>query len=525
MKSGFVAILGRPNAGKSTLLNALIGEKVAIVSAKPQTTRNRIAGVLEVAARKGVNQAAQIVFVDTPGVHKPGSHLDRRMLQEVYEALETRDVVLVLMDATRRVQLEETVRAGIESPVSEARPGAPGDAEDGIGSPVSEERPGAPGDAEDEIESLVSEARPGAPSDAEDEIGSPVSEERPGAPGDAEDEIGSPVSEARPGAPGVVFPSRNERTNWASEDEFLFGLIRKLDCPVFLVLTKIDLVPKDHLLPLIDTLTRQFNFAQVIPISARKRDGLDILVRKIVDALPVGERFYPKDQYKDQPQRFMVAELIRESILAETGEEVPYASAVVIEQFEEPVPFIPRKKGAVPSVPRLHKFDSPIGLDQLARLRKHANEGVVHGADDERGHVDAVHHARAGHAVVVIVGVLEAAIARHNLVVEFAQRAHRPHFIRLVVIGKQRGLAVKAAHQPAQKSKLVHAVRWLVQSVGAGRQVDHRTNSRNGNKRRPVSPLPRKLQHQVAAHRVAHQRHPLQSPARSEVLNHRAHIA
>ena len=257
MKSGFVAILGRPNAGKSTLLNALTGEKVAIVSAKPQTTRNRIAGVVEVPARKGVHPAAQIVFVDTPGVHKPGSHLDRRMLQEVYEALETRDVVLMLMDATRRVQLEEAAEPAAE-------------------------------------------------------------------------------------------PKR-ERTNWASEDEFLFGLIRKLDCPVFLVLTKIDLVPKDHLLPLIDTLTKQFNFAEIIPVSARKRDGLDILVRKIVGALPTGERYYPKDQYTDQPQRFMVAELIRESILVETGEEVPYASAVVIERFDEPKPFVPRKKGAVPA--------------------------------------------------------------------------------------------------------------------------------------------------------------------------------
>jgi GTP-binding protein Era len=81
-------------------------------------------------------------------------------------------------------------------------------------------------------------------------------------------------------------------------------LIRKVDCPVFLVLTKIDLVPKDHLLPLIDTLTKQFNFAQIIPVSARKRDGLDLLVRKIVDALPKGERYYPADQYTDQPQRF-----------------------------------------------------------------------------------------------------------------------------------------------------------------------------------------------------------------------------
>jgi GTP-binding protein Era len=307
LKSGFVAILGRPNAGKSTLLNALTGEKVAIVSAKPQTTRNRIAGVVEVEARKGVHPAAQIVFVDTPGVHKPGSHLDRRMLQEVYEALETRDLVLVLMDATRRVQLEEAAKPAIES------------AEEGRVPQVPVLGPGI-------------EATP-----------TPESES-PGAPCP---DSGTGDSNA---AQAVALPApKRERTNWASEDEFLFGLIRKLDCPVFLVLTKIDLVPKDHLLPLIDTLTRQFNFAQIIPVSARKRDGLDLLMRKIVDVLPTGERYYPKDQYTDQPQRFMVAELIRESILVETGEEVPYASAVVIERFEEPAPFVPRKKGAVPA--------------------------------------------------------------------------------------------------------------------------------------------------------------------------------
>jgi GTP-binding protein Era len=287
LKSGFVAILGRPNAGKSTLLNALTGEKVAIVSAKPQTTRNRIEGVVEVPARKGQHPAAQIVFVDTPGVHKPGTHLDRRMLQEVYEALETRDLVLLLMDATRRVQLEEAA------------------------------------------ESQVRKSGPGAPSEVADEP--------------------APETEAVHKTPAAAAP-RHERTNWASEDEFLFGLIRKLDCPVFLLLTKIDLVGKDHLLPLIDTLTRQFSFAEVIPISARKRDGLDLLLRKIVEALPTGERYYPKDQYTDQPQRFMVAELIRESILAETGEEVPYASAVVIERFEEAEPPAPpRKKGQAPA--------------------------------------------------------------------------------------------------------------------------------------------------------------------------------
>jgi GTP-binding protein Era len=277
LKSGFVAILGRPNAGKSTLLNALTGEKVAIVTPKPQTTRNRIAGVVEVPARKRVHPAAQIVFVDTPGVHKPASQLDRRMLQEVHEALETRDLVLVLIDASRRVQLEAA---------------------------------GEPG----------------------------------GIPG-AGVEL-SPIGPA--GAPAK--PHGKNAHSWTSEEEFLFGLVRGLDCPVFLVLTKIDLVAKDVLLPLIETLTKQFNFAEVIPISARKRDGLDLLLRKIVAVLPTGERYYPNDQYTDQPMRFMVAELIRERILIDTGEEVPYAAAVVIERYEEAEPPAPpRKKGQAPA--------------------------------------------------------------------------------------------------------------------------------------------------------------------------------
>jgi GTP-binding protein Era len=311
LKSGFVAILGRPNAGKSTLLNALTGEKVAIVSAKPQTTQHRITGVVEVPARKGQHPAAQIVFVDTPGVHKPGSQLDRRMLQEVYEALETRDLVLVLMDATRRVQLEAAAAPGVGM-------------SDAVESQVSDARPGAPGA---ESEALVGVAQVRGPHGQVFVRGVEI-----------------PLL-----GPGIAEAHKHERTNWASEDEFLFGLIRKLDCPVFLVLTKIDLVAKDQLLPLIDTLTRQFSFAEIIPISARKRDGLDLLTRKIVEVLPTGERYYPKDQYTDQPMRFLVAELIRERILVETGEEVPYASAVVIERFEEPPPARPQKKGAAPA--------------------------------------------------------------------------------------------------------------------------------------------------------------------------------
>ncbi len=263
MKSGFVAIIGRPNVGKSTLLNALTGEKVSIVTAKPQTTRNRIVGVVEVPARKGRHPAAQIVFLDTPGIHKPASQLDRRMLQEIHEALDSRDLVLVLVDATRKTGFNED-----PSQASESKSAAQDGKEAG-------ERP------------LV---------------------------------------------------GRREAHSWASEDEFLFKLLEKLDCPVFLVLTKIDLVRKDLLLPLIESLTRRYRFAQVFPISALKRDGLDLLVEKIVAALPTGQRYFPADQYTEQPIRFMVAELIRESILIETGEEVPYASAVVIESFEEPEP-------------------------------------------------------------------------------------------------------------------------------------------------------------------------------------------
>ena len=252
MRSGFVSIIGRPNAGKSTLLNALTGEKVSIVTAKPQTTRTRIQGVVEVPAKKGKHPAAQIVFVDTPGVHKPGTQLDRRMMQEVHDALEQRDIVLLLLDATRESRL---------------------------------------------------------PKKSGDKAG------------------------------------RRE----SSEDQFAMKLIRKLDCPVILVINKIDLVERGKLLPLIARLNALHDFAAVVPISARKRDGLDRLITEIVRRLPGGQRYYPPEQYTDQPERFMVAELIRERILMETGEEVPYASAVVIEQFEEPsADAKPRKDGKAP---------------------------------------------------------------------------------------------------------------------------------------------------------------------------------
>ena len=260
LRSGFVSIIGRPNVGKSTLLNALVGEKVAIVTAKPQTTRTRILGVVEVSARKGKTPAAQIVFVDTPGVHKPGSSLDKRMMQEVCDALEERDAVLLMVDATRRLDLPE-----------------------GDGSKKD------------------------------------------------------------------------------SEDAFVFELIRKLECPVFLLINKIDLVEREKLLPLIQQLSSLHHFAEVIPISARKKDGLDRLMDKLIAVLPEGQRYFPKDQFTDQPERFLVAELIRERILVETGEEVPYASAVVVERFEEPEPLPAKgKKGMRDARPPLTRISAVI---------------------------------------------------------------------------------------------------------------------------------------------------------------------
>jgi GTP-binding protein Era len=267
--SGFVSIVGRPNAGKSTLLNALIGEKVAIVTAKPQTTQTRIHGVLEVPARKGKHPAAQIVFVDTPGVHKPGSALDKRMMQEVHAALEGRDAVLLMVDATRRLDLPEVHT-------------------------------------------------------------------------DEEEKTGQRANKAE------------------SEDVFVFKLIRKLTCPVFLLINKIDLVDRKKLLPLIQQLSSLHSFTEVFPISARKKDGLDLLLDKLVAVLPEGERYFPKDQFTDQPERFLVAELIRERILIETGEEVPYASAVVVERFEEPRSLPKGKKPRPDAKPPLTRISAVI---------------------------------------------------------------------------------------------------------------------------------------------------------------------
>jgi len=269
-RSGFVSIVGRPNAGKSTLLNALLGQKLAIVTHKPQTTRTRIHGVLELPLKKKAkgepgHPAAQVVLVDTPGVHKPETQLDRRMMQEVQDALESRDAVLFLVDVTHRL------------------------------------------------------ARP-----ADKDTKSP----------DAAKTSGSKIT-------GRMAMS-------AAEDDFALSLVKRLDCPVILVLNKIDTVRKEELLPLIAHWSAQHTFADVVPISARKKEGLALLLEKIVALLPEGQRYFPRDQVTDQPERFLVAELIREKILMLTGEEVPYATAVVIEKFEEPASTKKMKDGRLP---------------------------------------------------------------------------------------------------------------------------------------------------------------------------------
>jgi len=264
-RSGFVSIIGRPNAGKSTLLNALLGQKLAIVTHKPQTTRTRIHGVLELPPKKKTkgeagHPAAQVVLVDTPGIHKPETQLDRRMMQEVQDALESRDAVLFIVDVTHRLPM----KSGDETPTSQHR------------------------------------------------------------------DVGHPIRE------GSKITGRMAMS--AAEDDFALGLVKRLDCPVVLVLNKIDAVRKEELLPLMAHWSAQHSFAEVVPISARKREGLELLLEKIVAVLPEGQRYFPRDQVTDQPERFLVAELIREKILMLTGEEVPYATAVVIERFIEPAP-------------------------------------------------------------------------------------------------------------------------------------------------------------------------------------------
>jgi GTP-binding protein Era len=222
--SGFVCILGRPNAGKSTLLNALVGERLAIISPKPQTTRNRIQGILHI-PKAGKRPGAQVILIDTPGVHKPDSSLGRKMMGEVREAVEGCDLILLMIDVNRRL---------------------------------------------------------------------------------------------------------------SPEDQFALRMAQQAGTPVFLLLNKIDLLKdKKQLLPIIEEYQRLHEFREIIPLSALKKDGLDLLLDKVVALLPAGPAYFPESQITDQPVRFMAAEIVREQVLLATKEEVPHSTTVVVERFEE----------------------------------------------------------------------------------------------------------------------------------------------------------------------------------------------
>jgi GTP-binding protein Era len=221
MKFGTVAIVGRSNVGKSTLLNRLLGEKIAIVSEKPQTTRTRILGVAHV-------PGAQIAFLDTPGLHKPEHLLNRRMVRTAVETLEEADVLYMLMDATRR----------------------------------------------------------------------------PG-PGDL-----------------AAIKQMQEA-------------LAKRPRPVILVLTKIDLVNKRKLLPVVESYARLFAWTEVVPVSAQADDNIDRLLAVTVPYLEAGDAAYGEDVVTDQTMRTLAAEMIREKVLQATEQEVPHAAAVEIEEFVE----------------------------------------------------------------------------------------------------------------------------------------------------------------------------------------------
>jgi GTP-binding protein Era len=219
VKAGFISLVGRPNAGKSTLLNQLVGQKLAIVSDKPQTTRHRIVGVKNV-------DGAQLVFIDTPGIHKPVHRMNRRMVDAALDTLREVDVVVLVVDVT-----------------------------------------------------------------------------------------------TRPGA----------------GDQFVLDLLERRQAPAVLALNKVDLIRKPKLLPLIDRYAQSRQFRAIVPISAVSGDGVAALTDEIVNALPEGEPLYPEDYLTDQTERTLAAELIREKVLRHTREELPYSTAVVIDQFEEAV--------------------------------------------------------------------------------------------------------------------------------------------------------------------------------------------
>lgn len=241
-QAGFAALSGRPNVGKSTLLNAILGEKLAAVTPKPQTTRERILGVKTF-------PDAQIAFVDTPGIHKARREINQLMVREAVKALSEVDAVVLVIDARE--------------------------------------------------------------------------------------------------------PSREE-------EELLLAELEKIKKPAILALNKIDKLPKKHvLLPLLDSWSKRYPFAALVPISALTGEGIDILLDELKKLMPEGPPLFPEDQFTDRPARFLVAELIREQVFLSTGEEIPYSSAVTIDRYEDP-----EERGETGGKPRAVRISATIHVER-----------------------------------------------------------------------------------------------------------------------------------------------------------------
>ena len=215
-KSGFIAVIGRPNVGKSTLINSLIGQKIAIMSDKPQTTRNRILCIL-------TRPEAQIVFLDTPGIHKPKHKLGEYMVKAAEGTLKEVDAIFFVVDATEKM------------------------------------------------------------------------------------------------GPG---------------EYYILERLQATAKPVILVVNKLDLIEKEQVLPIISHYTDKYPFVGVVPISAKEETNLDALIEEVEKYLPEGPQYYPEDMVTDQPERLIVAELVREKALQLTRDEVPHAIAVDVDEMK-----------------------------------------------------------------------------------------------------------------------------------------------------------------------------------------------